>query len=333
MQNDSSTCRRLRARHDKQYWGWMSAKCAATDCEAAEPSSYSILESNPFLPHNTALIPPLVRVHSSTRTHDHESSYCTVLHACRASWMATHPLLTRTLSRTEWKMHAVNFQLCLSASFLTTLLSSHPTCAAAFVLPLTNGHLSSSSSSLTWRCLVNLVLLYGTDTQLVVGALTRPEKKRLGLLQTEALNRKWMGFIGLQGLSYSQTIQLICQGDPNCSSPSLWFVHASVCLQSRHSSMWGSHKSGRLLGTRKSIFLPPFLHIFSFDILQQSGFKRKEQDKNTEKHPVIISSLVSIEHLWCHAQVTLALEMHQYETWFWQLLNTCCLSTERLWFT
>lgn len=26
-----------------------------------------------------------------------------------------------------------------------------------------------------------------------------------------------MGFIGLQGLSYSQTIQLICQGDPSRS--------------------------------------------------------------------------------------------------------------------
>ncbi len=83
------------------------------------------------------------------------------------------------------------------------------------------------------RCLVNLSKLYDTDTQLVVGALTRPEKKRLGLLQTGAVNRNRIGFTGLQGLSYSQTIQLICQGDPKCSPPSLWFVHTSVCLQSR----------------------------------------------------------------------------------------------------
>ncbi len=71
------------------------------------------------------------------------------------------------------------------------------------------------------RCLVNLFKLYGTDTQLVVGTLTRPKKKRLGLLQTEAVNGKRMGFTGLQGLSYSQTIQLICQGDPKCSLSSL----------------------------------------------------------------------------------------------------------------
>lgn len=67
----------------------------------------------------------------------------------------------------------------------------------------------------------------------MVGALTSPEKKRLGLLHSGALNRGRMGFTGLQRRSYSQTKQLICQGDPQCPPPLLWFVHGSIYLQSR----------------------------------------------------------------------------------------------------
>lgn len=143
-----------------------------------------------------------------------------------------HALFKHTLKRvrTEWKMHAVNFQLGLSASFLTLLLSPHPNRHFFSVICRTHS-LFSQSSSTAWHSLVNLFKLYGTDTQLVVGALTRKKKKRLGLLQTGAVNRDRMDFTGLQGLSYSQTIQLICQGDPECSPPSLWFVHSSVCLQ------------------------------------------------------------------------------------------------------
>lgn len=121
-------------------------------------------------------------------------------------------------------MHAVNFRPgSLSLIPHYSPLSPRPTGAPSLLLRyLSHTHASPRPglACVARRCLVNLVLLYGTDTQLVVGALTRPKKKRLGVLQTGAVNGNRMGFIGLQGLSYSQTIRLICQGDPNCSPPS-----------------------------------------------------------------------------------------------------------------
>lgn len=179
-----------------------------------------------------------IRPFSSTRHHSliPRTSAVIYKHTRRLLYACPHALFKHTLThiRTEWKMHAVNFQLALSALFLTILPSLHPIRRyfSPSLLSLTHIHFLHSGSSVVRRCLVNLFKLYGTDTQLVVGALTRPEEKRLGLLQTGAVNRNKMGFTGLQGLSYSQTIQLICQGDPKCSPPSLWFVHASVCLQS-----------------------------------------------------------------------------------------------------
>lgn len=123
------------------------------------------------------------------------------------------------------------------APFLTVLLSLHPSKHYSSVICHTHTHkhwhFFSRGSSTAWHCLVNLLKLYGTDTQLVVGALTSREKKRLGLLYSGALNRDRNCFTGLQRLSYSQTKQLICQGDPQCPPPSLWFVHGSICLQSR----------------------------------------------------------------------------------------------------
>lgn len=53
---------------------------------------------------------------------------------------------------------------------------------------------------------------------------------------------------GLLGLSYSETTQNICQGDPECPPPWLWLMHAGICLQTRrvlqmritksHSPVW-----------------------------------------------------------------------------------------------
>lgn len=115
VQSDSSDCRRLRARRDKQYWGWLSAECAATDSEAAEPSCYSILELDLVLPHNTALWSlRSVRERSSACTHQtHKHAHYCVL-------MVALFFFPRHI-RTGWKMHAVNFQLLLLASFLTIL--------------------------------------------------------------------------------------------------------------------------------------------------------------------------------------------------------------------
>ncbi len=108
-----------------------------------------------------------------------------------------------------------------------------------------------------------------------------------------------MGFIGLQGLSYSQTIQLICQGDPNCSPPPLRFVHASVCLQSRQSSIWGFQRSALPLGTRQSLIFTVTCVIFHFSFSgpKQSYFTRHTRCFNVKiKHRVKQQSLCSYVH-------------------------------------
>lgn len=115
MQSDSLNWRRLPARHDKQYWGWLSAKCAA---EAVRLSLYSILESDSSLLRS--LIPLLVSAQASmhTWTHKHAQSYC-----MRANTHGCPQSLSDTQTQPGWKMHAVNFQLGLLASFLALLLS------------------------------------------------------------------------------------------------------------------------------------------------------------------------------------------------------------------
>lgn len=238
MQSDSPNCRQLRARHDKQYWVWLSAKCAATDSKAAELSLYSILDSDLVLPHNTTLWSICSYECSHLRTPMNTQTYTQLLYACRGSRMPTRPFPTHTYSHP----HRMKNACCKLSAGSVSLIPHYSPLSSSHRHPfspslLSHTHFLGSGLSIAWRCLVNPVLLYGTDTQLVVGALTRPKKKRLGLLPTRAVNRNRMGFIGLQGLSCAHTMQLICQGDPNCSPPSLWFVHASVCLQSRQSSI------------------------------------------------------------------------------------------------
>ena len=95
--------------------------------------------------------------------------------------------------------------------------------------------ISHTHFSMAWRCLVNLLKLYGGDTQLVASALTRPKKKRLGLLQTGALNGKQTGLYWAAGAfhilrQYSSFVKVT---QSVILAPSPWFVHAGVCLQSK----------------------------------------------------------------------------------------------------
>lgn len=95
--------------------------------------------------------------------------------------------------------------------------------------------ISHTHFSMAWRCLVNLLKLYGGDTQLVASALTRPKKKRLGLLQTGALNGKQTGLYWAAGAfhilrQYSSFVKVT---QSVVLAPSPWFVHAGVCLQSK----------------------------------------------------------------------------------------------------
>lgn len=89
MQSDSSTCRRLTARHDKQYRGRWSAKCAAA--AVRQLSLYSILESDSFL-----LYSALWSLCSYERSHLHTQmntqTFTELLYACQDSWMPTHSL-------------------------------------------------------------------------------------------------------------------------------------------------------------------------------------------------------------------------------------------------
>lgn len=106
------------------------------------------------------------------------NNYCTCMLV--GSRMPAHSLFRDTqLIRTEWKMHAVNFQRGLLASFLTLPPPSSlpiPTCTA----PLRYlSHISPGQGlSTAWRRLVDLRKLYGADTQLVVGTLTSPEEEK-----------------------------------------------------------------------------------------------------------------------------------------------------------
>lgn len=173
----------------------------------------------------------------------------------------------------------------------------------------------------------------------MVGALTSPKKKGLGLLRSGAVNRDRMGFTGLQGLSYSQTIQLICQGDPECSPPSLWFVHASVCLQS------GQVIKMRVSKTRPPAWHPAITHLTTiwslFCVLFFRFFWTKAKlvykahrheglqckDRIYEAGEVIAGNPVPL--MSCPGDR----RMDQNKIWFWQLFNTCCSFTRGLWFT
>jgi len=188
-----------RPRHDKQDWGCVGSKWAATDREAAELSLYSILVSDSFLPHNTALRSLCAYECTHLRTHIRH----TLLYACRVSWKPIQPLsVTHTYVPHPDRMK--NAFSKLSARSLRLIPSYYPLSSShRHNLSALNIYFLSSSSSIMLRCLVNLVLLYATDTQLVVGVRTRPNKKRLGLLQTEVVKGNRMGFTGQQGLSYS----------------------------------------------------------------------------------------------------------------------------------
>lgn len=176
-QSDSSNCWMLRARHDKQYWGWLSANVHQQTARQLNWAPTLFLNQNPCLPR-TPLSDPSTRISAviyiHTWTHKHTTAACVLrTHGC------LHPLFKHTLKRvrTEWKMHAVNFQLGLSASFLTALPSLHPNRHHFSVICRTHSFFSQSLST-AWHCLVNLFKLYGTDTQLVVGALTRKKEEK-----------------------------------------------------------------------------------------------------------------------------------------------------------
>lgn len=125
-----------REMHDKQYRGWMSAKCAANRQRGSwtELVLYFRIRPLSFSQHRS-LIPLLVWVHSSTYTLQHANIHATTAcvpglmndphtHTSSLKQARTHTH-THTEIRTGWKMHAVNFQLSLFASFLTFLFSPH----------------------------------------------------------------------------------------------------------------------------------------------------------------------------------------------------------------
>lgn len=132
MQSDSLNCRWLWARHDKQYWGWLSAKCAAIDSEAAELSSYSILESDLLLHHNTALWSLCscecshLHAHMDTRKH--------ARYACRGSWVGAYPFSnTHTYTHPD-RMKNAYCELSAGSLSLIPYYSAHPTGTTSLLL-------------------------------------------------------------------------------------------------------------------------------------------------------------------------------------------------------
>ena len=139
--------------------------------------------------------------------HKHPHNYCmrAGTHGCPHAFTNS----TRTHKHTRTRIHRDRMKnaCCKLSARSLSLIPHHSPHPIGTTSPLSPIHIHFLfpqlwGSSIMWRCLVNLVLLCGTDTQLVVGALTRPKKKRLELLQTGAVNRNRMGCIGLQGLSY-----------------------------------------------------------------------------------------------------------------------------------
>ena len=129
--------------------------------------------------------------------------------------------------------------------------------------------ISHTHFSMAWRCLVNLLKLYGGDTQLVASALTRPKKKRLGLLQTGALNGKQTGLYWAAGAfhilrQYSSFVKVT---QSVILAPSPWFVHAGVCLQSKGAAhqyeMFGSGGDHSFFFFFFSFIWPLFFLFFS----------------------------------------------------------------------
>ena len=132
------------------------------------------------------------------------------------------------------KLSAVSLSLIPHYSPSSSCSSCSCSCSSSRQAPLLS-LISHTHFSMAWRCLVNLLKLYGGDTQLVASALTRPKKKRLGLLQTGALNGKQSGLYWAAGAfhilrQYSSFVKVT---QSVLLAPSPWFVHAGVCLQSK----------------------------------------------------------------------------------------------------
>lgn len=268
--------------------------------------------------------------------HTPNTQTCTLLcaHGCPFFFSQTHPDRMK------------NACCKLSAAPLSLIPHYSPSSSSSSRQAPLLSLISHTHFSMAWRCLVNLLKLYGGDTQLVASALTRPKKKRLGLLQTGALNGKQTGLYWAAGAfhilrQYSSFVKVT---QSVVLAPSPWFVHAGVCLQSK----------GPLINMR---CLAPgaithFLFFFSFIwplffLLSASFFiSVSSLQKATEAWGTLMSRWITHTHTHSH-RATLSIGvcvcvsfdvMPRWQTnqpteedvtfFFWQLFSTCCSASD-----